>query len=283
MLAAALAYYAAFSLGPLLLLLAGWLAVFLRNRPEIASEYRETLVSLLTEVMPLQLDAGAAVTRSFDLVVNELSQGAVISTIVSVIVLIWASGNFFTSLQHALEVIFEVREPRAFWRKRLVAIALVAAVALIVGVEIIGGFVVAGLRELVSSLSNWLAAHGLGMPPGPGLFEPLADVRWARVIAVAGSFTLVFRFLPRRSSSWLGALSGAFVSTLGIVVMRSLLKLTFNAERFNLIYGVITSLLAILLWLYLALLLTLVGATVAAELSAMTRRSAAAGDSAEPG
>src|SRR5690606_12473158 len=40
MLAAALAYYAAFSLGPLLLLLAGWLAVFLRNRPEIASEYR---------------------------------------------------------------------------------------------------------------------------------------------------------------------------------------------------------------------------------------------------
>lgn len=284
MLAAALAYYAAFSLGPLLLLLAGWLAVFLRNRPEIASEYRETLVSLLNEVMPLQIDAGAAVTRSFDVVVNDLSQGALISTIVSVLVLLWASGNFFTSLQHALEVIFEVQERRAFWRKRLVAIALVGAIALIVAVEIIGGFIVAGLRELGGSLSSWLAARGLGVPPGPGIFEPLADVRWLRVVAVAASFTLAFRFLPRRSSTWLGALSGAVVSTLGIIVMRALLKLTFNAERFNLIYGVITSLVAVLLWLYLALLLTLVGAAVAAEFSAMARRSPVAGEAvAEPG
>ena len=37
MLAASLAYYGAFSLGPLLLLLAGWLAVFLRRRPELIS------------------------------------------------------------------------------------------------------------------------------------------------------------------------------------------------------------------------------------------------------
>src|SRR5690606_516804 len=148
-----------------LLLLAGWLAVFLRDRPEIAAEYRETLVSLLNEALPLQVDAEQLVTRSFDVVVNDLSQGAVISTIISLLVLIWASGNFFTSLQHALEVIFEVEERRAFWRKRLVAVALVAAVALIVGVEIIGGFIVSGIREVGTALTTWLAARGLGAPP----------------------------------------------------------------------------------------------------------------------
>ena len=83
----------------------------------------------------------------------------------------------------------------------------------------------------------------------------------------------MWSFLPRRSSSWVGALSGALTSTLGIVVMRALLRVFFNAERFNLIYGVITSLVAILLWLYLALLLTLVGAALAAEVSASIRRS----------
>lgn len=273
MLAAALAYYAAFSLGPLLLLLAGWLAVFLRNRPELAGEYRETLISLLGEVLPLQVDANAVVTRSFDVVVNELSRGAVLSSIISLLVLIWASGNFFTSLQHALEVIFDVEERRTFWRKRLVAVLLVASIAMVVAVEIIGGFIVSGLREAWTAIVTWLNSQGLGPPMSPSVFEPLAGVRWLRIVGVAGSFTLAFRFLPRRSSTWLGALSGALASTLGIVVMRAMLKIFFNAERFNLIYGVITSLVAILLWLYLALLLTLVGAALAAEVSATIRRA----------
>ena len=52
--------------------------------------------------------------------------------------------------------------------------------------------------------------------------------------------------------------------------------ITFNAERFNLVYGVITSLLAILLWLYLALLLALVGAVVAAEVSSRMQSAALA-------
>lgn len=284
MLAAALAYYAAFSLGPLLLLLAGWLAVFLQNRPEIAGEYRAALISLLAGVLPLQIDATSVVTRSFDVVVNDLSQGALISTIISLGVLIWASGNFFTSLQHALEVIFEVEERRAFWRKRLIAVLLVAGVALVVAFEIIGGIIFSAVLAAGDALASWLNARGLGAPPGAGVFEPLVDVGWVRIVAVAGSLTLAFRYLPRRASTWVGAFGGAMVSTLGIVVMRALLRIFFNAEQFNLIYGVITSLLAVLLWLYLALLLTLAGATVAAELSAAARRAkGSVEDVAEPG
>ena len=267
LLAAALAYYAAFSLGPILLLFAGWLGVFLQRRPELAAQYRDALTALLSEVLPLQVDAADLVARSFDLVVGELSQGAFLSTIASVLVLIWASGNFFTSLQHALDVIFEVSQTRAFWRKRLIAVLLVASVALVVAVEVVGGVVYSGLQQVGQSLTTWLGANGIALPDTPISLEPLADVRILRVIAGISAFTFAFRFLPRRSSTWLGALIGGLVSTLGIAVMRSLLVVTFNAERFNLIYGVITSLLALLLWLYLALLLSLVGALVAAEVS----------------
>ena len=276
LLAAALAYYAAFSLGPILLLVAGWLGVFLQRRPELASQYRDALTGLLAELLPLQVDAGDLVARSFDLVVGELSQGALLSSIVSLLVLLWASGNFFTSLQHALEVIFEVPEARAFWRKRLIAILLVASVALVVFVEVVGGVAYSGLRQIGESLGTWLGAHGIDVPDMPISFEPLADVKILRLVAVVSAFTFAFRYLPRRSSTWLGALSGALVSTLGITVMRTLLVITFNAERFNLVYGVITSLLAILLWLYLALLLALVGAVVAAEVSSRMQQAALA-------
>lgn len=272
MLAAALAYYAAFSLGPLLLLFAGWLGVVLRTRPDLLLEYREALTNLLAEILPLQVDAADLVTRSFDLVVVELGQGAALRTVVSLVVLIWASGNFFTSLQHALEVIFEVSEARAFWRKRLVAVLLVSSVAVVVAIEVVGGVLASGLREVARNAGEWLAAHGAPLRDLPLSLEPLADLQPTRIVAAVVAFTLTFRYLPRRSSTWLGAFSGAVVSTLGIAVMRRLLLATFNAERFNLVYGVITSLLAVLLWLYLALLLFLVGAAVAAEVSAMRQR-----------
>ncbi len=284
LLAAALAYYAAFSLGPILLLFAGWLGVFLQRRPELAAQYRDALTDLLSELLPLQVDAADLVARSFDLVVGELSQGAFLSTIASVLVLVWASGNFFTSLQHALDVIFEVPKVRAFWRKRLIAVLLVASVALVVAIEVVGGVAYSGLRQLGQSLTSWLSANGVALPDTPISLEPLSDVRILRLIAGISAFTFAFRFLPRRASTWLGALLGGLVSTLGIAVMRSLLVVTFNAERFNLIYGVITSLLAILLWLYLALLLALVGALVAAEVSSrMQARSNTDLTVADPG
>ncbi|HLV13311.1 MAG TPA: YhjD/YihY/BrkB family envelope integrity protein [Trueperaceae bacterium] len=279
MLAASLAYYGAFSLGPLLLLLAGWLAVFLRRRPELLAQYREALVSLLADALPIQVDAEALVRSSFDIVVGDLGRGAVIGSVVSVVVLVWASGNFFMSLQHALEVVFEVSERRGFWRKRLVSFLLVACVALVVAVEIVGGVALGAVSQLVARVGEWL---GPGLPAD--LLGPVLDLGLLRLVTTTAGLTLAFRYLPRRGSTWLGALAGGGVAAVGILVVRSLLLLTFSPERFNLVYGVITSLLAVLLWLYLALLILLVGAAVAAELSFTAgRRPAAPGAVAEPG
>lgn len=268
LLAAALAYYAAFSLGPLLLLLAGWLAVLLRTRPELAAPYRQALVDLLGQLLPLQTDASGLVAQSFGTVVAELNRGALLRSVLSFLVLVWASGNFFTSLQLALEVIFDVPEARAFWRKRLVAMLLVVSVALVIAVEVVGGALASALTEVSRVVVEWLARRNVPLPSVPWPFASGVGVQVARLVVAATAFTLTFRFLPRRRSTWLGALIGAVVSTGGILVVRWGLLLTFNPERFNLVYGVITSLVALLLWLYLALLLFLVGATVAAEISA---------------
>ncbi len=283
MLAASLAYYAAFSLGPLLLLLGGWLAVVLERQPDLANDYRSALTELVAQVLPLQVDAADLVANSFDLVVNELGQGAVLRSVLSLLVLIWASGNFFTSLQHALEVIFEVSELRNFWRKRLVAVVLVGAVVAVIGVEVVGDALLSAVRQLGGRLQEWFSSRGTSLPE-PLVFEPLAGVRLVRVLVACAAFTLAFRYLPRRVSTWWGAITGAAVCAVGIGVMRELLVITFSPERFNLIYGFITSLLAILLWLYLALLLFLIGAAVAAEVSAgqLERRQAAEAEAALP-
>lgn len=273
LLAASLAYYAAFSLGPLLLLLGGWFALVLSNRPDVLERYRAVLTDLVTQLMPFQEDSAEVVSRSFDLILSQLGEGAAFRSALSVLVLIWASSNFFTSLQLALEVIFDVPKTRGFWRKRAVALLLVATVALVIGVELVGGLIATSLNRLSLVLALRLGELNVAVPNlrftwGQGLWTEL--VRLAVATAV---FTLCFRYLPRRSSSWLGAFVGALFSTLGILVVRWGFEVSFSPERFNLIYGVVTSLLVVLLWLYVALLMFLVGALIVAEISADVRAS----------
>mgnify|MGYP002779645091 CR=1 FL=1 len=271
LLAAALAYYAAFSIGPLLLLLGGWFALFLRNRPDVLAEYREVLANLTAQVMPFEEDSAALVARSFDVILTQMGEGALFRSILSVVAVPLTSSNFFTSLQLALEVIFEVPKVRGFWRKRAVAMLLVATVALVIGVELIGALLASSLNRLLLVLQLRLSELNIVVPElalrwGQGWWTELL-----RFVVATAVFTLCFRYLPRRSSSWLGALVGAVFSTGSILLVRWVFERTFNPDSFNLIYGVVTSLLVILLWLYFALLMFLVGALIVAEISTDVR------------
>lgn len=268
MLAASLAYYAAFSLGPLLLLLGGWLGVVLQARPDLADRYRQGLTDLVGQLMPLQENSPELVARNFDLIITQLSEGTLLRTVFSLLVLVWAASGFFTSLQLALEVIFDVSETRGFVRRRLVAFLLVIAVALVIAVEIVGGALISSLARLSELLTALLQLPEIDAPGlTPGWFTEASTVA-LRLGLAAVAFTLAFRFLPRRSSSWVGAIAGGSFSAVAIALTRGLLVFTFDIDRFNVIYGVITSLVVTLLWLYLALLMFLIGALLTAEISA---------------
>ena len=274
MLAAALAYYAAFSLGPLLLLLGGWLAVILRTRPDLADRYRQVLADLVDQLMPLRENSSEVVAANFDMIVAQLSEGALLRSLLSLLVLVWAASGFFTSLQLALEVIFDVSETRSFLRRRLVAVLLVIAVALVIGVEIVGGALLSSLSQVSELIAARLQVPDVELPNLVPLWFTQASAVVLRLAVAALAFTLAFRFLPRRASTWTGALVGGAFSSVTIAVTRELLLLTFDTDRFNVIYGVITSVVVTLLWLYLALLMFLVGALITAEISAWRRERA---------
>jgi membrane protein len=266
LLAAALAYYAAFSLGPLLILLTGFLGFLLRRNPEVLAQYQVALTDLVSRLLPMQDTASDLARESFQGLVQQLGEGAILRSIISVFVLIWASSNFFTLLQLALEIIFGVPHIRAYWRKRLLGIALIAAVALVIAFQVIGGLVISSFLGLLAFLAKEL--HELS-PSLPLLKLPSQDFLFeaSQFVLATAVFTLCFRYLPRRSSHWLSSVTGALISAVGMYVTRYFLATTFNFEQFNLVYGILTSFIVILVWLYLAILVFLLGALVAAELS----------------
>lgn len=268
-LAAALAYYAAFSLGPLLLLLGGWLGSILRAQPELAERYRMALAEIIAPILPDEFDSMELLDRSFDVVVNQLSEGTFWRVAFSLLVLLWAASGFFASLQRALEVIFEVPDVRGFFRTRVVAVLLIAGVASVIALELIGGSLALWIWQTLQSLTAGLDPINLALPDPPSV---LTEPGLLRVVLATLAFAAAFRWLPRRTSRWGGALTGALVSVAGLQLMRIVLPLVFNEARFNLVYGVVTSLVLLLLWLFLSLMLFLVGALLAAEVSAEERR-----------
>ena len=267
LLTAALAYYAAFSLGPLVLLLAGWIGLVFNKRPELALQYQTVLADLIAKIMPPQSNSEALVQQSFEVILGEFSEGAFLRSIISLLILIWASSNFFASLQYALEIIFGVPHARGFWRKRLVALFLVIMVALVISVEVIGDLLISALRQLGNLIVSGLVKLNITFPTLSFTWEQALWTELLRVAITIIVFTLCFHYLPKTNTSWLGALFGALFSTSSIILMQRVLPIFFQFERFNLIYGVITSLLLILLWLYLTLLLFLLGAVLVAEVS----------------
>lgn len=263
MMAAALAYYAAFSLGPLLLLLGGWLGVVLRGRPELAEPYREALETLVVQIFPLTDDAAMLVQQSVDTIVQQLGEGAVLRSLVSLLVLLWAASNFFASLQLAFERIFVVQTQRGFLRNRLVALMLVLGVAAFVSVEVVGATIGDAAGQLWSGAAGALGAIGVFLPQWnlPAAFSPV------RLAVGVGILTLAFRWLPRQHSDWMSALIAGAFGAVALTALRQALVIGFSVERINLIYGVVTGVVVLLLWLYLAMLVVLVAATLAAELA----------------
>jgi uncharacterized BrkB/YihY/UPF0761 family membrane protein len=156
----------------------------------------------------------------------------------------------------------------------VVALISIGALGLVIAFEVVGGLFITSIGDLLGQLETALANIGVALA--------VPDIGWGlrlltqvgRFVLAALTFTLSFRYLPRRSSTWVGAISGGLFSVIALIVARQMLFLFFNIERFNLIYGIVTRLLAILLWLYLSLMLFLIGALITAHVSQQRQHKA---------
>lgn len=276
LLAAGLAYYAAFSLGPLTLILAGFLGTFLRARPDLAEQYQAAIAILLGQVLPLEVDLSLLLHQSLERIVSQLNEGVIVRNILSFLTLLWASTNFFTVLQLALELVFEVQVARNYWRKRLVAVFLVAAVALVIATEVVLVFASSLINRLLTLFYVFLENLGFIVPTSNFILGQGLVAEVLRFVIAITAFGLCFRYLPKRSSTWLAAVLGASFSVISIRVLQIFFTQYFSLERFLVIYGFVTSLLVILLWLYSSLLLFLMGAVLTAVISEQTAQQAAA-------
>lgn len=173
----------------------------------------------------------------------------------SVLLILWSASNVFAILTDGLNHMYDLRETRRWWKRRLLAlVTLVVATVALIGSTLI----------LVSS-PRLLRLVGLA-----GLVHAWDSLRWPAVLVLMTLFMwLVYLLLPNRRQrhAIVPTLIGAVVGTLlwsGATVGFRVYVAHFGS--YSETYGFVGGIIVLLLWLYLTGLAILFGGEVAATL-----------------
>lgn len=243
--AAGMAYFAFLSLPPTILMIFALTGFF------GGEEAAAWITAQLTRILP---DEAAGWIDGFVASVVDTRAPGPFS--VGLLLALWASSNVFMAVARALNTAYDVGEPRGFVRMRAVSIG----VALLFVTFLLGGsaLLLAG-PQIAQALDLFGAATAIWNV-----------VQWVvPFLLVIGAFLIAYYFLPAREQKrhtreiLFGALIGAGVWALATLAFRFYIQ---NFASYNETYGVLGGVIILLLWLYLTMVVILVGGQFAAEL-----------------
>jgi membrane protein len=167
---------------------------------------------------------------------------------------LWTASSGMVSVISALNVAYRVGEPRPWWKRRLVAVALT------VGLTV---FMVTALILVV--FGGWLGraiAAVLGLGPLFRMAWPV--LQWLAVVCcVTLGVGLVYRYAPASPLSWRWLGPGAVFAVLAWLATSLGLRLyVAHFASYNATYGSIGGMILLMLWLFLSNVALLVGAEI---------------------
>jgi membrane protein len=118
-----------------------------------------------------------------------------------------------------------------------------------------GGLVL--LAFIASIVVSAIGHHASEVPMGPTLFRLVPIAVGAGLNTLC--FTLLYRFLPKRRVLWRHAVSGALVAGIAWEIGRQLLSLFLIGGSYS-AYGVVGSLIVLMLWCNYGSIVLLLGA-----------------------
>ena len=192
---AALAFYCAFSLAPLLIItvtVAGWIV-----GSNLAYSYLDSQVTMLFGQQSAQLILQAMHSAR--------SQDGMWATVVSVLMLLIGASTVFSALESALRQVWGGRvAPRRGWRDvaraRLISFGFILAIGFLLLVSLT-------LTTALAALRSYALRHY------EGLVSVFASMDFLLSVTLGtGLVALMYRYLPARRLPWRQVLTGALVT-----------------------------------------------------------------------
>src|SRR5262245_8433115 len=242
-LGAALAYYAAFSIAPLLIIVVSIINFIYRadTIPEIQHQ--------------IAMGAGNNAASALMATVRGIHSqgGSTMATVLSIVTLLIGATGVFTALQDSLNTIWEVTpKPRRVWtdilRARFLSFALVIAMCFLLLVSL-----------LVSAALAAISAYFQTLLPITDPFWPVVDFAVSFGVTTI-LFAMIFKILPDVDIAWSDVWIGAAATAVLFAIGKIAIGLYLGRSAFASAYGAAGSLLVLLAWVYYSSQILFLGA-----------------------
>jgi membrane protein len=246
MMAAAIAFYWLLSFIPLLLLGTSAIGFFLGSSERALNE----IMAAARRVLP----RGAG--PDLEVFLRSLIHSRHLTGVVGIGVLLWVAMGVFGIIASSLTALSGERETRSFLRRKLVALVLMSTVGVLMLTALMGSWILAAWPEIERLVGVSIAL--------PGFLDDPSFPRYATSGLMGILLAIVYRIAPVRSIRWPPALLGAALAAILWHQARlAFAYLLIQQTRFNLYYGILGSVIGMVLWIFWSAILLLFGGVVA--------------------
>lgn len=220
----------------------------------------EAIMDLLGQALP---QAAAELVARVVAEVTAKERGGLLSF--SLVATVWAASTGMYAIMQQMNITYDVEEARSFVRGRATAFALSIAF----GVLVIGALTLVVLGGIIQ---DWIG-HRFGF--STVLLAFFAGLRWVIIVlALLLGFALIYRFAPNRTQKFVLLTPGSvFGSVLLIAASVGFAFYTRHFGDYDATYGSIGAIIVLMLWLYIAGLVILVGSEINALLEDYRRQT----------
>ncbi|MDP9202039.1 MAG: YihY/virulence factor BrkB family protein [Gemmatimonadota bacterium] len=246
--ASQVAYNFFFSLFPLMLFTAPLLSL-IGGKRKIVSD----LMARIATVFPS--DSHNLIYKVITDVVSAKHAPGLIS--IGAVLAAWSGSNIFTTFMDALDTAYDVKDERPWWKKRLLALAVLAGWVVII--TLVTAVLLAG-DNIVSFARTQLGMGSAAVNVWAIIQFPLA------IVLLVAFFYLMYWLLPYVKQDKRQILVGSVVAALLFVAATLAFRLYVHHFPPNKTYGTIGAVMVILTWMYAVSVVILVGGELNSEL-----------------
>lgn len=250
--AASIAYFAIFSLFPLLLFLVAVTGFLL------AYGDSSQVLDVIIQIFPVAHEQIGAIY--FEILERRGAGG-----IIGLVGLLWAASGVFQTLARSINRAWPGASMRSFVQGRLLAVLMTTVLAVLLTLWFIS-----------NTLLNLLPALQIPLLPDNGRYETLlwsvARQMTPWFISFLG-FVALYRWLPNTRVEWSEAIWSALVVAIAWQLTTAVFTwfLGSGLASFEILYGSLGAILALLTWIYLSSLIVIFGAHLSAAIAFVKR------------
>lgn len=238
------AYYVILSFIPFLILLFSLI--------QFTNIGKETIIFWIKDIFP------GNISGFVEGIIKEASFKSIGTLSISIIFTLWSSGRGFFALCKGLDSVYETPKEYNYWFLKLKSMICIIIFIFMIVIALLlvtfGGTIVDFLRSKYMGLSSTI--------------NIILNLRWLwQFLILFAVFLSMYKFVPKHKVKLKLQIPGAAFAAIGCYILSWVFSIYLDVfKNFSVIYGSLTSIMLLMIWVYWCMYIVLLGAEINALL-----------------